>query len=170
MNPREVEAFRLIGYENRVLAHQDFNDDKKDAGEIGADHTVTALYEIVPAGRGLPVPGTDPLKYQDPDKPSAAATSGELATIKLRYKQPEGTASELVELVVRDSGRGFAEGSGDFRFAASVAELGMLLRSSPYKGKSSYAQVISLASDHAGDERRRELVELARKAERLSGR
>ncbi|MCC6899428.1 MAG: VWA domain-containing protein [Polyangiaceae bacterium] len=163
-NPSEVAAFRLIGYENRVLSHQDFNDDKKDAGEIGADHTVTALYEIVPAGRGLDVPGTDPLKYQAPGAPTGAAVKGELGTVKLRYKQPTGTESQLIEVVVRESG--VAE-SGDFRFAAAVAELGMLLRDSPYKGSASYAEVVRLAQSGELDERRRELLELARKAEQL---
>jgi Ca-activated chloride channel homolog len=165
LNPESVEAFRLIGYENRVLAHQDFNDDTKDAGEIGADHTVTALYEIVPAGRGLPVPGVDPLKYQAPGQPLPAAKSGELATIKLRYKLPDGEKSELFEVVVRDSPA--RQSSADFRFAAAVAEFGMLLRNSPYKGSASYEQVVALASDTAGDERRREFVGLVKRAQSL---
>lgn len=163
-NPSEVSAFRLIGYENRVLSHQDFNDDRKDAGEIGADHTVTALYEIVPAGRGLAIPGTDPLKYQTPGAPTGAAVKGELGTVKLRYKLPDASESQLIEVVVRESG---AAESSDFRFAAAVAQLGMLLRDSPYKGSSSYSDVVRLASSSELDERRRELLELARKAEQL---
>jgi Ca-activated chloride channel family protein len=148
-NPRFAESFRLIGYENRVLAHQDFDDDKKDAGEIGADHTVTALYEIVPV---------------------KSADRGELGTIKLRYKLPDGDKSELIEAVIRDGGIGFNQSSGDFRFAAAVAELGLLLRESPHKGEASYQQVISLASDQASDERRRELITLTKTASQLSGR
>ncbi|MBK8996187.1 MAG: VWA domain-containing protein [Myxococcales bacterium] len=163
-NPSEVSAFRLIGYENRVLSHQDFNDDRKDAGEIGADHTVTALYEIVPAGRGLAIPGTDPLKYQTPGAPTGAAVKGELGTVKLRYKLPDASESQLLEVVVREGG--VAE-SSDFRFAAAVAQLGMLLRDSPYKGSSSYSEVVRLASSGELDERRRELLDLARKAEQL---
>lgn len=164
LNPSEVAAFRLIGYENRVLAHQDFNDDEKDAGEIGADHTVTALYELVPAGQGLTIPGTDPLKYQTPSVPTGSAPKGELATVKLRYKLPNASESQLIELVVKE--RGGPE-SSDFRFAAAVAELGMLLRDSPHKGKSSYAEVARLASSSELDERRRELLELAKKASEL---
>ena len=164
LNPAEVSEFRLIGYENRVLAHQDFNDDKKDAGEIGADHTVTALYEIVPAGGTPTGPGTDPLKYQAPGAPSGKAVRGELATVKLRYKLPAGSESQLMEVVVRDTD---ARESDDFRFAAAVAELGMLLRDSPHKGSSSYADTVRLASSGELDERRREFVELVRAAERL---
>jgi Ca-activated chloride channel family protein len=163
-NPAEVAAFRLIGYENRVLAHQDFNDDKKDAGEIGADHTVTALYEIVPAGGGLAIPGADPLKYQAPGAPTGKAAKGELGTVKLRYKAPSGDTSQLMEVVVRDAD---ARESNDFRFAAAVAQFGMLLRDSPHKGSSTYADVVRLASAGELDERRREFVELAKKAELL---
>jgi Ca-activated chloride channel family protein len=170
-NPRRVEAFRLIGYENRVLAHRDFADDAKDAGEIGADHTVTALYEIVPPGAaargGLRVPPDDPLKYQAPGSLSAAAAHGELGTVKLRYKLPDGDKSELIEVVVRDRGEA-AQPSADFRFAAAVAEFGMLLRNSPHKGSSSYDQVLSLASAVSQDQRRREFIELVDKAKRLT--
>ena len=165
-NPAQVAAFRLIGYENRVLAHKDFNDDKKDAGEIGADHTVTALYQVVPVGQKVPEVGPDALKYQAPARPTPAAASGETATVKLRYKQPNADTSQLFEHVVKDSGA--TDGSRDFRFAAAVAELGMLLRSSPYKGKASYEQVLSLASDSANDPKRRELVELAKLAKDLA--
>ena len=162
-NPAEVEGFRLLGYENRMLAHRDFNDDSKDAGEIGADHRVTALYELIPTGSGAP--GVDSLKYQ----PSAARPpSGELATIKLRYKAPEGSTSELIEAVVRDDGAGIARASADFRFAAAVTELGMLLRNSPHKGGSSYAEVLELAGPAATDERRSEFLRIARAAQALS--
>ncbi|MFO0566739.1 MAG: VWA domain-containing protein [Polyangiaceae bacterium] len=165
LNPAEVSAFRLIGYENRVLAHQDFNDDKKDAGEIGADHTVTALYELVPAGAAPVAPGVDPLKYQGPSAPTGKGARGELGTIKLRYKLPQASESQLMEVVVRDARS--AE-SGDFRFAAAVAEFGMLLRNSPHKGRSSYADAARLAGSAELDERRREFVELVKKAEGLA--
>jgi hypothetical protein len=139
-------------------------DDKKDAGEIGADHTVTALYEIVPAGGTPTGPGTDPLKYQAPGAPNGKAVRGELGTVKLRYKLPSGSESQLMEVAVRDAD---AKESDDFRFAAAVAELGMLLRDSPHKGSSSYADAARLASSGELDERRREFVELVRTAERL---
>src|SRR5512142_2418832 len=103
-NPAHVKAYRLIGYEKRLLNKEDFNDDRKDAGEIGAGHTVTALYEIVPAGKSAELPGVDPLKYQRPAQPAVTSDSGdELMTVKLRYKLPEGETSQLMELPVVDS-------------------------------------------------------------------
>ena len=158
----------MIGYENRVLAQQDFNNDKKDAGEIGADHTVTALYEIIPSGQDVPAPGTDPLKYQAPPAPGPRAAKGELLTVKLRYKLPTADESQLFEVAVRDGDA--REGSRDFRFAAAVAELGMLLRESPHKGKASFAEVQRLAESADQDERRREFIGLVRKAEQLQAR
>jgi Ca-activated chloride channel family protein len=162
-NPAEVGSYRLIGYENRMLAAQDFNDDRKDAGEIGAGHTVTALYEIVPAGLAPPddAPAIDPLKYQGQatkpqsheategdetshspsqgegrgeghDNLTAAALTGEMMTVKLRYKEPDEDVSKLIEVPVMDAGATFAESSDDFAFAASVASFGMLLRQSFY--------------------------------------
>jgi len=127
-NPAEVTAYRLIGYENRLLAAQDFNDDTKDAGEIGAGHTVTAFYEVVPAGVDIELPSVDPLKYQAPVSPSATADSGELMTVKLRYKEPDGDTSKLIEMPVTDTGLALADASDDFVFAASVVSFGMLLR------------------------------------------
>ena len=166
-NPAQVAAFRLIGYENRVLAHQDFNDDKKDAGEIGADHTVTALYEVVPAGGAVPTIKGDELKYQARPQPTPAAASGELLTVKLRYKQPSGTTSQLLETAVRDGGGKIEGANAEFRFTAAVAEFGMLLRDSPYKGRSSFQQVINLASDSKRSEAMREFSELVKKAQQL---
>ena len=148
-NPAEVASYRLIGYENRVLSAEDFNDDKKDAGEIGAGHTVTALYELVPVGKangdsnpGLPPgaapSGVDPLRYQKPAAAKVdltdAANNGELFTLKLRYKEPDGDTSKLIEHPVKDSGKAYREASGDFKFAASVAAFGMKLRHSQYGG------------------------------------
>ncbi len=166
-NPREVEAFRLIGYENRVLSHQDFNDDKKDAGEIGADHTVTALYEVVPKGGAVPGPKGDALKYQAPRAPSPAAATGELMTVKLRYKQPAGDVSQLLEVAVRDGRGTIQNANADFRFAAAVAGFGMLLRESPYKGSSSFEQVLSLAGNTNASEARSEFSALVRRASQL---
>jgi hypothetical protein len=148
-NPAEVASYRLIGYENRVLAAQDFNDDKKDAGEIGAGHTVTALYELVPVGKatgdsnpelppGAAQSGVDPLRYQKPAAAKVelteAANLGELFTLKLRYKEPDGDTSKLIEHPVKDSGKAYREASGDFKFAASVAGFGMTLRHSQHRG------------------------------------
>ncbi len=166
-NPTEVEAFRLIGYENRVLAHQDFNDDKKDAGEIGADHTVTALYEVVPRGGAVPGPKGDELKYQAPRAPSPAAAAGELMTVKLRYKQPAGDVSQLLEVAVRDGRGTMQNANADFRFAAAVAGFGMLLRESPYKGSSSFEQVLGLAGNTNASEARSEFLALVRRAAQL---
>jgi Ca-activated chloride channel family protein len=151
-NPAIVKAYRLIGYENRILAAEDFNNDKKDAGEIGAGHTVTALYELVPIGGHIDTPSVDPLKYQpqsqavDATTPSIASRSGETMTVKLRYKQPDGDTSSLIEQPVVDGSLAFSSASADTRFAAAVAAFGMLLRDSPHKGSATY----SLVSDLAG--------------------
>jgi Ca-activated chloride channel family protein len=167
LNPGEVSAFRLLGYENRVLGHRDFHDDRKDAGEIGAGHTVTAFYELVPAGRSV-----DALKYQKPaEPPSEAAHPGELLTIKLRYKLPESSASRLLELAVQDSSAGVQDATADFRFGAAVAAFGMLLRDSPHRGDATYDQVLKLAQSMSGREpdrqAREEFLELVRAARAL---
>ncbi len=132
-NPAQVAAYRLIGYENRLLAKEDFNDDKKDAGEIGAGHTVTAFYEVVPAGQPIPQPrGVDPLKYQaaapmTEERPASA----DLLTVKLRFKQPQGDTSRLIEFPFSaPSEATFAKASDDFRFATAVAAFGLNLRGS----------------------------------------
>jgi len=146
-NPAQVQAYRLIGYENRLLRKEDFNNDKIDAGEIGAGHAVTALYEIVPAGAAMPetAPGSvDALKYQRVETPSAklqAPNSGELLTLKVRYKEPAGDVSTKLEFPLRDEGKSFADASADFKFAASVAAFGMILRDSPYKGAATLPDV-----------------------------
>ncbi|MHC4598227.1 MAG: YfbK domain-containing protein, partial [Planctomycetota bacterium] len=165
-----VSAWRLIGYENRILQHRDFTDDKKDAGEIGAGHTVTALYEIVPAGAAKEETAVEGLKYQDPPRPSAAAFSGELLSLKLRYKKPEGDVSTEMEFAVMDSVIPFSEASDDFRFASVVAAFGMLLRHSPHKGSATYVGVSELAGEGVGMDpkgRKTELVNLIRKAASL---
>jgi Ca-activated chloride channel family protein len=169
-NPAEVASYRLIGYENRRLAAEDFNDDKKDAGEIGAGHTVTALYELVPAkaaGRESATTddtarqagsstretqtGIDPLRYQKQVAPKVdltdAANSGELFTLKLRYKQPDGDTSKLIEHPVKDSGNAYRDASGDFKFAASVAAFGMTLRHSQHRGTITLDGIKELAQE-----------------------
>ena len=173
-NPKEVAAYRLIGYENRILAAEDFNDDTKDAGEIGAGHTVTALYEIIPMGVSSKALGKiDKLKYQKPTKPSGAANNGELLTVKIRYKQPDGDTSKLLEFPIKDTGKRFGQADQDFRFAAAVAQFGMLLRDSEHKGDSNYAAVLEIATEAAAGDKsgyRQEFLELVKLASQLSDR
>jgi Ca-activated chloride channel homolog len=170
MNPRRVAAYRLLGYENRMLRAEDFADDRKDAGEIGAGHTVTALYEIVPPGVPIDLPSADPLRYQGKAEPSRAATSDELLTVKLRYKEPEGEASRLLSAAVRDH-KEVADPSETLRFAAAVAEFGLLLRESEHKGQATWAQVRELAEGARGRDAggyREAFLDLVRRAEELS--
>jgi Ca-activated chloride channel homolog len=172
-NPARVKAYRLIGYENRVLAAEDFNDDRKDAGELGAGHSVTALYEVVPAGAETPVRGTDPLRYQEVRPRRGAQDSGELLTVKLRYKRPDGETSRLLERAVPDRSVALERASADFRFAAAVAEWGLLLRDSRFKGGASYGEVLSLARGALSGDReghRGEFVRLVESSRRLAGR
>ncbi|HET9983225.1 MAG TPA: von Willebrand factor type A domain-containing protein [Longimicrobiales bacterium] len=162
-NPARVRAYRLIGYENRLLASEDFNDDAKDAGELGAGHAVTALYELIPAGAAsdTPVRVPDSLRYQRTRVAADAASHPELLFLKVRYKDPDGARSKLLEQPVLDGGRA---PSGDFRFAAAVAELGMLLRGSEHRGAASLDQVLALARAGLGEdpgEYRRGFVRLA---------
>ena len=171
-NPLQVSAYRLIGYENRLLRKEDFNDDTKDAGEIGAGHTVTALYEIVPAGKGLQIPGVDPLRYQTPMSTTDVAQDGELLTLKLRYKQPDGQTSRLLEFPVRDGDKAYSQASQDFKFAAAVASFGMILRQSPYQGNGTLAAVLELAEEGKGSDPhgyRGEFLELVKQARALTG-
>jgi len=165
-NPGNVESYRLIGYENRLLNDEDFNDDKKDAGEMGSGHTVTALYEIVPKGAGSGKPAVDPLKYQTP-RAQATAGNDELVTIKMRYKEPTGSRSVLFDKVVKTGETGFARSSENFRFAASVAAFGMMLRDSEYKNDLSWNKVIEMATASRGrdeDGYRAEFIRLATSA------
>jgi Ca-activated chloride channel family protein len=167
-NPSRVGAYRLIGYENRMLAARDFNDDDKDAGDVGAGTTVTAIYELVPAG-GPAVAGVDPLKYQQSELATTADTD-ELFTLKLRYKEPDGKTSRLIETAVRDSGAGFEAASTDLRFAVAVAAFGMVLRESKFVGGSTLGMVSEWASAALGADAqgyRREFVDLVRRAQSL---
>ena len=140
-NPAQVQSYRLIGYENRLLAKEDFNNDKIDAGEVGAGHTVTALYEVVPVGAEMPgnTPPVDNLKYQSKGMYSSAIL--ELLTVKIRYKEPAGDVSSKLEFPLADTGARFEDASADFKFAATVAGFGMALRDSPHKGQSTLTHV-----------------------------
>jgi Ca-activated chloride channel family protein len=135
-NPAAVGAYRLIGYENRLLRAEDFNNDAKDAGELGAGHSVTALYEIVPPGGDVPNANVDPLKYQSR---TASAGGTDLATVKLRYKEPQGDTSKLMTSIVSTATEVVA--SENFKLASSVAQLGMLLRDSPHKGNATFESI-----------------------------
>ncbi|MGC4086615.1 MAG: VWA domain-containing protein [Polyangiaceae bacterium] len=148
-NPRQVASYRLIGYENRKLAAEDFNNDKKDAGDIGAGHSVTALYEIIPPGAPAEHGSVDALKYQTPS-PTNAAQGSELATIKLRYKRPRTDNSLLTQVTVQSDARALQQTSDNFRFASAVADFGMLLRKSEHRGNASYALSQKLAQGARG--------------------
>jgi len=189
-----VASYRLIGYENRLLKKEDFNNDKIDAGEIGAGHTVTALYEVVPTSQvvgdergAMGVPAVDGLKYQAVSQQRSAVSSDtdradsrkltaentasrELLTLKIRYKEPAGEVSRKLEFPLVDAGGRFAAASTDFKFAAAVAEFGMILRNSPHKGTATVADVVAWAqagteSDAGGY--RSEFIGLVRQSEAL---
>ena len=177
-NPTQVASYRLLGYENRIMAAEDFRNDRKDAGEIGAGHSVTALYEIELVGDGSEgSAGAEPLKYQATQpKPALEAalvdgeTSRELLTVKLRWKKPEGDASTLDEVPLVDRGGAFEQASADLRFAGAVAAFGMVLRNSEYKGEATLPLVAKIAAGALGQDRggyRAEFLDLVRKAETL---
>jgi Ca-activated chloride channel family protein len=149
-NPAYVKEYRLVGYENRLLNEEDFDDDKKDAGELGAGHTVTALYEIVPAKDRSGQPRR--LQYQQSDVLREATYNNELATIKFRYKRPESDKSILMVKTIPHTSIPLGQTSNNFRFSAAVAGFGMLLRSSEYKGSMDYNQVLSLARGSKGSD------------------
>jgi len=152
-NPARVASYRLIGYENRLLADEDFNDDTKDAGELGAGHTVTALYEVVPAGLAVPRDAeVEPLRYQPrANDPPPREFAGEMLYVRVRYKEPDGTTSMLLGQAVADRP---GSPSTDFRFAAAVAGFGMLLRDSEYAGDLTLNDVVGLAERSRGDDPR----------------
>ncbi|MDB5133605.1 MAG: hypothetical protein JWP37_208 [Mucilaginibacter sp.] len=174
-NPAKVKSYRLVGYEDRMLAKEDFNNDKKDAGDMGSGHTVTALYEVVPVGvNDNYSTAVDPLKHQGTEEqPIAAGTYGdELMTLKFRYKQPNSDVSKMSLVTVKDRPKSFNSTSVDFRFASAVAEFGMLLRSSEFKQGSSFDQAISIAKTAKGNDEdgyRSEFVRLAETARSLAG-
>lgn len=169
-NPLQAASYRLIGYENRLLRAEDFNDDTKDAGEIGAGHSVTALYEVIPAGMPRQPSGVDDLKFQKTGEPTPDANSGLLLNLKLRFKQPDGVASTPLEFPVTDAGLRYGQASPDFKFAASVASFGMLLRNSEHKGNSTWDAVLELAQEGLGPDPggyRHEFLQLVKTAKSL---
>ncbi len=172
-NPARVAGYRLIGYENRMLRKEDFNNDKIDAGDIGAGHTVTALYELVPAGQSVTdAPGVDPLKYQKSAEAAAPVATEEWLTVKLRHKAPDGDVSSLQEFPLKGDAGEQAEASRDFRFAAAVAALGQRLRGTSHLGAYSYDQILALAEPARGDDPlgyRAEFIKLVRNAKALAG-
>jgi Ca-activated chloride channel homolog len=147
-NPQVIESYRLVGYENRLLNEEDFNNDKVDAGEIGAGHSVTALYEIVLKGQGTS-PSVDPLRYQEND-PAESALNNEMLTVKFRYKKPDGDTSILIEKNLSNKITGWGDLSDDYKFSAAVAAFGMLLRDSEYRGTADFDQVLKWANDGRG--------------------
>ncbi len=167
-NPAVVGQYRMIGYEKRVLNARDFDDDKKDAGELGAGHSVTVLYEIIPAEKET---GTNGLRYQTTVINESAAAKDELMTIKFRYKKPKEDTSRLLVYPVKNVPLELNKTTGDYRFAASVAEWGQILRNSKYKEKSSFDNVIELASQSTGQDTegyRREFIQLVKLSEELN--
>ncbi|MBK25769.1 MAG: hypothetical protein CME70_17350 [Halobacteriovorax sp.] len=174
-NPAKVSGYRLVGYENRMLKARDFNDDKKDAGEVGAGHTVTAFYEIIPAGVKFKGPGIDKLKYQvakaEPVKVLKEETgSAELLTVKLRYKEPEGKTSTKVEFPLNGSNTEFKNASEDFRFAAAVATYAQILKEDSRVGDKKLSDVLSIAKSAKGSDKysyRQEFIELVELANEI---
>ncbi len=178
-NPAKVASYRLLGYENRLLKKEDFTDDKVDAGEIGAGHTVTALYEIVPVGPPDDSVAAAPLPEESKYQPRAAAVrvpaaiAHELLTVKLRYKEPTGDVSKALEFPCTDDGRSFVAATPDFRFAAAVAAFGMVLRDSPHKGSATIGDVVAWAAAAAANPaedpngHRSDFIGLARQAQAL---
>jgi len=170
-NPSYVQAYRLVGYENRLLEAEDFNNDQKMGGDMGVGHMVTALYEIVPVGVSSAIAGNvDPLKYQAEQKASVGKMNGELATVKFRYKEPEGSKSKLQQKTVEAKAVEIEKASEDLRFASAVAELGMLLRDSDFKQRASFESLIARAKAAKGSDEegyRAEFIRLAENARDL---
>lgn len=170
-NPEKVQAYRLIGYENRLLRAEDFNDDRKDAGEIGSGHTVTALYEVIPAGveTDIKLPDVDPLKYQKPQ--ASGSDSDELMQVKLRYKAPTGQKSKLISQPITEGNGTIGSASDNLKFSSAVAMFGMMLRESELKGNTSYASVLELAKQSQGEDRRgyrQGFIDLVESSQKLS--
>jgi len=169
-NPLKVKGYRLIGYENRILAKEDFNNDKKDAGELGAGHTVTALYEIIPAGSKEKVNTSGKLKYQETKINSATASGNEIMTLKMRYKPVKSSVSKLIEKAVFDTDTEFAKTTENFRFASAVAGFGMILRDSEFKKDLKPKDVIRIAKASKGQDEegyRAEFISLVEKYDLL---
>lgn len=173
-NPAKVQAYRLVGYENRKLNDEDFNDDKKDAGELGSGHTVTALYEIIPVGvESEFIKGVDALKYQKSDVEKLAYDSRELMTIKLRYKKPDGDKSKLISTTLLDQNKKWENTSDNYRWSAAVVEFGMLLRESEFSQDADITSVIKLAKGARGQDNegyRSEFIRLVESSRFLASR
>jgi Ca-activated chloride channel family protein len=172
-NPRRVQAYRLVGYEHRLMRDEDFHDDTKVAGAMGSGHSVTAFYEVVPPGVQVELPGVGPLKYQEAAKPTPQAEGDELMVVSVRYKTPEAEKSRLLGVPVRDAERPFEQATADFRWAASVAAFGMLLRDSPYRGGATFGRAGQWARQARGPDRegyRAECLRMMEIAERLAAR
>ena len=170
-NPVKVQAYRLIGYENRILNKEDFNDDEKDAGELGSGHTVTALYEIIPTGlQSEYIKSIDALKYQEL---TVNKKHDELLTVKLRYKEPAGSNSKMMARALKDERIELKKTSDNFRWSAAVAEFGMLLRNSEFSAKADIDQVLALANGSKGQDingYRKEFILLVHSSRYLSER
>ncbi len=165
-NPAQVQAYRLIGYENRKLKDEDFNDDTKDAGELGAGHSVTALYEVIPVGVKMDLPDIDELKYQTNKVKGKAKATKELLTVKFRYKEPNGSKSELIAKTLKNHLS--KQNSENLQFSTAVAGFGMLLRDSEYKGTLTFQDVVTMAKKSKGEDEhgyRAELIKLIEQAE-----
>jgi Ca-activated chloride channel family protein len=162
-NPAMVKGYRLIGYENRMLAKEDFADDRKDAGELGSGHSVTAVYEIIPADSDEPLPGVDDLRYQSKKVRDEAYETDEIMTVKLRYKEPDGEKSTLLTAAVKDGDAAYTDMGDDFRFVCAVTAFGMVLRDSAYRGDADYRMALALARGAVGSDAegyRREFIRL----------
>src|SRR5262245_58378470 len=176
-NPAVIKSYRLLGYEKRALAAKDFHDDTKDAGEMGAGHVVTALYELVPVGAPDPTVGkVDGLRYQKDPAPAKAAVKpekpDEAFAVKMRHKKPDADTSTLRELPIKDTMVNYEKASEDFQFAAAVASFSMLLRASQYKGQANYGLILELAEaakKHDPGGYRTEFIDLVKKAKSLAG-
>jgi len=171
-NPSKVQAYRLVGYENRLLANEDFNDDKKDAGDLGSGHTVTAMYEIIPVGvKSNFIKDVDALKYQTNPRITGKYNGGnETMTIKFRYKAPDGEVSQLITHTVNDKMTALDRTSANFRFATAVAEFGMLLRNSEFKGNASYPNILAMGNSALGVDKegyRAEFLQMVQKSQQL---
>lgn len=147
-NPNKITSYKLIGYENRLLNNEDFNDDTKDAGELGSGHTVTALYEVVMKGSVEDIVSVDPLRYQE--KEISNPNTSDVLTVKFRYKAPQGKTSQLIVRHLQDKSKPLSKSSDNFKFSAAVAEFGLLLRSSKHKANASFKHVIELAKNSKG--------------------
>ena len=171
-NPAKVQAYRLIGYENRMLNKEDFNNDKKDAGDLGSGHKVTAMYEVIPVGvKSKFLENVDELKYQKLPSNNGTSKTNEIFTVKLRYKKPDQEVSKLIEKAVLDQSINWNNSSDNFRFAAAVAGYGMLLRNSEFKQNTNYADVINWAEGALGKDKegyRHELLKLLRSSQLMA--